>query len=259
MASAALSSTLPRRNRIAVLTGLGGITLLAWIYLLVTAREMSSMKSMVGLRVWTGTDFILMFFMWAIMMIGMMVPAAAPMTVLYAAVARKAANDGSPISPTSVFVTGYVVTWLLFSVAATAAQWMLQRAALLSSMMVTTSPLVGAGILIAAGLYQWTPVKMSCLKRCRAPLYFLSEHWRDGTWGAFQMGFRYGALCVGCCGPVMFLLFIGGVMNILWIAAIAVFVLIEKITPLGVHAGRAAGVAMIVLGVLALARFTLVS
>jgi len=258
MASASLQSTLPRNNRIAVLTGLGGITLLAWIYLIVTAREMGSMKSVMELRVWTGTDFVLMFFMWAIMMIGMMVPAAAPMTVLYAAVARKAANEGSPISPTSIFVTGYITTWVLFSVTATVAQWMLQRAALLSSMMVTTSPLVGAGILIAAGLYQWTRVKMSCLKRCRAPLYFLSEHWKDGPWGAFQMGFRYGVLCVGCCGALMLLLFIGGVMNLLWIAAIAVFVLIEKVSTFGTHAGRAAGVAMIVLGVLALARFTLV-
>jgi predicted metal-binding membrane protein len=182
------------------------------------------------------------------MMVGMMVPTAAPMTLVYAAVARKAARQGTPVAPTAAFVAGYVAAWTLYSVAATAAQWGLDRAALLSPMMVTTRPAVGALLLVAAGVYQLTPAKEACLRRCREPARFISEHWRAGAAGAFRMGAIHGAYCLGCCWVLMGLLFVGGVMNLLWVAAIALFVLAEKILPVRGGAARITGFAMIAAG-----------
>ena len=256
---------LPRRDRVAILIGLAGITFLAWVYLIKTAGEMANMPAMamagmpemVELRTWTSGDFLLMFLMWAVMMVGMMVPTAVPMTLVYAAIVRKAASQNNPLAPAAIFVSGYVVMWTLFSAAATLLQWTLERAALLSAMMVSTSPALGAGILIVAGFYQWTPFKDRCLKNCRMPAQFFSEHWKDGTLGAFRMGLVHGAFCLGCCAFLMLLLFLGGVMNLLWIAAIALFLLAEKVSPLGNFGGRAAGAAMILLGILALAGFVL--
>jgi predicted metal-binding membrane protein len=265
-AVSAAGAGLPRRDRVAILTGLGGVTLLAWIYLVYTAKRMTDMPGMpvmpdmpemVMLRTWAAADFLFMFLMWAIMMVGMMAPAAAPMTLLYAAIARRAAGQNNPIPPATVFVAGYIAMWTFFSAAATLMQWALERAALLSSMMVSTSPMLGAGILIVAGVYQFTPLKASCLRHCRTPAAFFSERWRTGFTGAFQMGLVYGAYCLGCCGFLMLLLFVGGVMNLLWIAAIAILILAEKASPLALRGGRIAGFAMIVLGVLAIIRFSL--
>ena len=253
---------LPRRDRAAILIGLAGVTLLAWTYLLLTARGMSAMDrmggmaGMAGIRPWSGSDFLLMFLMWAVMMVGMMVPTAAPMTLIYAAVARKAVSQGSPLAPTGVFVAGYVAMWTLFSLAATTAQWALDQAALLSPMMVANSPALGAALLIAAGFWQLTPFKNACLQHCRAPAMFFADHWRDGYAGAFRMGLGHGAYCLGCCWVLMGLLFVGGVMNLLWIAAIALFVLLEKVVPHGVLGGRLAGVLMILAGILLLAGFS---
>jgi predicted metal-binding membrane protein len=260
---------LRRRDRIAVLTGLSGVTLVAWAYLIRMAMQMDAMAvdgvaatqgavgmsmgsggmaGMAALRAWSGFDFVLMFAMWAVMMVGMMVPTATPMTLLYAQVARKAARQGSTLAPTAVFVAGYVAIWTLFSLGATLAQWGLDRAALLSPMMVTTSPVVGAGLLIAAGIYQLTPIKDTCLEHCRAPAHFMAAHWLPGVSGAFRMGMHHGAFCLGCCWLLMGLLFFGGVMNLLWIAAISLFVLLEKVIPHGLLGGRVAGIAMIVAG-----------
>ena len=254
---------LPVRDRVAILIGLGGVTLIAWIYLIAAAKSMTAMPGMsmpdmpdmMQLRTWTTTEFLLMFTMWAVMMVGMMVPTAFPMTLIYAAIARKAAAQNTPLPRTAVFVGGYVAMWTLFSAVATLLQWGLERAALLSPMMVSTSPMLGAGLLIVAGVYQWTSFKNTCLRHCRAPAQFFSEHWKDGTLGAFKMGFEHGAFCLGCCGFLMLLLFLGGVMNLLWIATIALFVLAEKISPVGDRGGRLAGAGMVLFGVLALLRF----
>ena len=253
---------LPRRDRWAILTGLAGITLLSWIYLFDLASNMdgmpmSAMSEMMAIRRWTGVDFLLMFLMWAVMMVAMMVPTAVPMTLLYASVARKAAAQNSPLAPTSVFVAGYIVMWCLFSAAASLAQWALDQTAMLSPMMVSRSPFLGAGLLIAAGGYQLTPIKNSCLTHCRAPAHFFSQNWRNGWMGALLMGMVHGAYCLGCCWVLMGLLFLGGVMNLLWIALISVFILLEKVLPFGEAGGRVAGFAMIVLGVLTLAGFGL--
>jgi predicted metal-binding membrane protein len=210
------------------------------------------MDTMTGVQPWTASEFALRLAMWAVMMVAMMVPTAAPMTMMYAAVARKAAAQHNPLAPTAVFVTGYIVMWTMFSLVATIAQHALDQAALLSPMMVSTSPGFGAALLIAAGVYQLTPLKNACLRNCRAPAHFLSRYWCAGHLGAFRMGLKLGAYCVGCCWILMALLFAGGVMNLLWIAAIAMFILLEKTIPLGEVGGRIAGIAMILAGGLSL-------
>jgi predicted metal-binding membrane protein len=230
--------------------GLGGITVAAWIYIVLTAHRMApTMDAMTGLQPWTATEFGLRLAMWAVMMTAMMVPTAVPMTLMYAAVARKSAAQQTPVAPAFIFVAGYIATWTTFSLVATIAQHVLEQAALLSPMMMAKSHALGAGLLIAAGVYQFTPVKNACLRKCRAPAYFMWRYWRSGNLGTFRMGLRLGIYCVGCCWILMGLLFVGGVMNLLWIAAIALFVLLEKTLPFGVMSGRIAGAAMILAGV----------
>jgi predicted metal-binding membrane protein len=243
-------AALPRRDRIAVLSGLLGVIALSWTYLVVMAGQMDSMAGMASmpLRPWSGTDFLLVFLMWAVMMLGMMVPSATPMALVYAAVARKAQRQGGGVAPTFVFVAGYVAVWTLFSLAATLAQWGLERLALLSPMMVSTSPVLGGALLLAAGIYQWTPAKDTCLRHCRSPAHFFASHWRPGLVGALRLGVSHGAFCLGCCWLLMALLFFGGVMNLLWIAAITAFVLLEKVLPFGRAVARLTGVGLAVLG-----------
>jgi predicted metal-binding membrane protein len=188
------------------------------------------------------------------MMVGMMLPSATPATLVYTAVARKAAREGTPVAPVAAFVLGYLTMWTLFSAGATVAQWGLERAALLSPMLVSNSAVLGGALLVAAGAYQLTPWKDACLEHCRSPAHFVAQHWRPGTGGALRMGMEHGAYCLGCCWVLMGLLFFGGVMNLLWIAAIALFVLLEKVLPFGAGGGRWAGYAMITAGALVLAR-----
>ena len=247
---------LAARQRLAVLAGLAGVTLLAWAYLLRLDGDMkAAMRAGIAcsLHPWSPTDFALTFAMWAVMMVGMMVPSATPMSLLFAAVARRARAQGSPVAPTFVFVTGYVAAWTLFSLAATAAQWGLERAALLSPMLASTSAAFGGVLLAAAGLYQWTPWKDACLEHCRAPALFFAAHWRDGPLGAFRMGAAHGLYCLGCCAVLMGLLFFGGVMNLLWVAGLALFVLLEKVAPRGAVVARLGGAALLAAGAAELA------
>jgi predicted metal-binding membrane protein len=242
-----------KRDRAVVLAGLAGVSLLAWAYILVTAAEMGTAPGMaMQLRPWTGLDFLLMFLMWAVMMVAMMVPSAAPMILLFAAIRRKQQERGHPFAPVSAFVAGYIAVWSAFSLTATLLQWGLEQAALLSPMMVGTSPTLGGGLLVLAGLYQWTPLKHACLRHCRSPIHFLSHGLRKGSGGAFVMGLEHGAFCVGCCWFLMGLLFVGGVMNLLWVAAIAVFVLLEKVLPFGALGGRLGGALLVVAGLFVL-------
>ncbi|MBI5149836.1 MAG: DUF2182 domain-containing protein [Candidatus Omnitrophica bacterium] len=235
---------LPRRDFWAIAGSLAGVTVLCWAYLVAMAKDMCCML----IPAWDAAYFWMMFSMWAIMMVGMMVPSAAPMILIYAAVAKKAEKQGMPIASTGAFTSGYIAMWTLFSFLVTLLQWQLDKAALLSPLMVANSPRFGAGLLIAAGIYQWLPAKNSCLKHCRSPFHFISTHWRQGNAGAFWMGVSHGTFCIGCCWVLMLLLFVGGVMNILWIAAITVFVLLEKVLPLGEHGGKLTGILMVVAG-----------
>ncbi len=232
---------LPWRDRLFVIAGLAGIVAVSWAYLAIEAGPVggpSDMAAMVEMRPRDGVGLFLLFLMWAVMMVAMMLPSAMPMILLHAAVTRKTRNGRSLAASISVFVAGYIVTWTLFSIAATLIQSYLEHLALLSPMMVGNSVLLGGLILVAAGVYQMTPAKDVCLTHCRTPFAFVAAHWRPGMGGAFRMGFHHGLFCVGCCWVLMALLFVGGVMNLLWVAAIAGFILLEKIAPLGARLGR---------------------
>jgi predicted metal-binding membrane protein len=244
----AVVRSLPLKDRLIIQSGLGIITLLAWVYLLDMARGMNGMATSMRMA-WTTGYFVAMLLMWIVMMIGMMVPSAIPMALIHAAVARKAARAGTTLPSTGFFVAGYVLIWSAFSVGATAAQWGLDRASLLSPMMVSNSPILGGILLFAAGLYQFTPTKEACLRQCRSPVHFMANNWRPGAIGALRMGFAHGAYCLGCCWILMCLLFFGGVMSIGWIGGLALFVLLEKILPGGRLGGQILGLAATVWGI----------
>jgi predicted metal-binding membrane protein len=199
-------------------------------------------------RPWKIIDVLLTFVMWSVMMVAMMVPSATPMVLLYAAVDRKRRVERSPLGGTAFFVLGYLLVWTAFSAGATGVQWGLHSAALLSPMMVSTSNLLGGSLLVAAGLFQLTPLKTACLRHCRTPLHFFMGEWREGELGALAMGAKHGAYCVGCCWVLMALLFVAGVMNLLWVAVITVFVLVERGVPGGDVVGRVTGMVLIVAG-----------
>ncbi len=254
MSESSTLESLVKRDRAVVLAGLAGVTGLAWAYLFITAAEMGgpmdagALAAAMQIKPWTGLDFLLMFLMWAVMMVAMMLPSAAPMILLFAAIRRKQAAQGRTFAPVGVFVAGYMAVWSAFSLGATLLQWGLEQAALLSPMMVGTSPLLGGGLLVVAGLYQWSPLKQACLRHCRSPIHFLVHRRREGPGGAFVMGLEHGAFCVGCCWLLMGLLLVGGVMNLLWVAAIAVFVLLEKVLPFGARGGRVTGALLVLAG-----------
>lgn len=235
-----------RRDRIIVLAGLVCIAALAWAYTVHEAWEMNNMDiaTCMGLsaRPWGVTDLLLLFLMWTVMMAAMMIPSVSQVVLLYANAVRQRGHEGGIAGLAGAFVLGYLASWTGFSLLAALAQFGLHEAALISPMMVSTSSVFGGAILIAAGVFQWTPLKYACLNHCRSPLGFLMTEWRKGAGGAFVMGVRHGTYCVGCCWLLMAVLFVTGVMNILWIAVIAGFVLIEKLAPSGEWVGRIAGI-----------------
>ncbi|PZM17167.1 DUF2182 domain-containing protein [Rhizobium tubonense] len=209
-----------------------------------------------GFRAWAPADFAFMFAMWSVMMVGMMTPSVAPMILLYAAVGRKAAGTGTPFASTGWFLAGYLVVWLAFSALATCAQWALTALALLTPMMATASVTLGGILLVAVGLYQWTPLKETCLRACQAPLGFLMAHggFRREPRGAVRLGIAHGAYCLGCCFALMALLFVGGIMNVLWIAGLTILVLLEKIVPTGRLIPRISGALIALAGLWLLVR-----
>jgi predicted metal-binding membrane protein len=267
------------RERIVVAAALAAITLLAWAYVLwlaahmnvlmpAPAMDMSGMGDMPGMDMsammqpafvaWTLPHFLFMFAMWAVMMVGMMTPSAAPMILIYAQVAHQAATLGRSFVSAAWFASGYLLVWTAFALLATLAQWGLERAALLSPMMESSSHIFGGIVLIAAGLFQWTPIKQACLSHCRAPLLFVQQHggFKPDISGALRLGALHGAYCVGCCWALMALLFVGGVMNLLWIAGLMIFVLLEKIIPGSRYFSRLAGLVAIAAGVWMLIHLT---
>ncbi len=267
-----------RRDRLVVVIALVAVIVLSWVYVLagagmgMSAFEMTRMTQPVGVidstqpsvqgmsmggtavggtmvtGAWTVGYAVVIFFMWWVMMFGMMLPSAAPLLLLFARMMRKEKDKGAPYVPTGVFALGYVIMWAAFSAIATGAQWGLEASGLLSGIMVGTSAVLGAGLLIAAGVWQLTPWKNACLRHCRSPIGFLSAHWRPGRTGAFKMGLAHGAFCLGCCWFLMALLFYGGVMNLYWIIGLALYILIEKLLPAGARIGQLTGVILIAWG-----------
>jgi predicted metal-binding membrane protein len=259
-----------RQDRLVVVAALAAVVVIAWAWLILGAGTGMSAVGMtrgsgmpaagamgcIGAIVmapaaWSPGYGVLMLLMWWVMMAAMMLPAAAPMILLFARVNR-GQKGARPYVPTAMFAAGYLLAWGGFSLLATALQWGLERSALLSTMMVTTSWWLGGAILLAAGIWQLTPVKNVCLRHCRSPLGFLMQAWRPGRWGALRMGLEHGSFCLGCCWFLMGLLFFGGVMNLFWIAGLALFVLLEKTVPFGLWFARAAGVVAAAAGIVML-------
>jgi predicted metal-binding membrane protein len=240
-----------RRDRLLVAAGLVALTALAWLYIIHTGQAMSPHAGM-AMPMAGDADLpglAMLVPMWIVMMVAMMVPSASPTILLFATVARGRQARGVPTASTAVFTLGYLLVWAFYATIAALVQWELHRLALLSPAMVSARPWLGGGLLIAAGLYQWFPIKDSCLAHCRSPLGFLAAEWREGTWGALLMGIRHGTFCVGCCAVLMTLLFVAGVMNLLWVAAIAIFVLAEKLGPGGRSLGRFTGILLVAWGI----------
>ena len=253
-----------RRDRVVIGTALAVLIVTAWLYLLHLASAMSEMAmpgmptmpgmAMPAMHAWSWVEVGALVVMWSVMMIAMMTPAAAPMILTFSAIHRRRVAEKRPAVPTVIFVLGYLVVWTIYSVVAALAQAGLHAAALLSPAMAATSPLLAGGLLVAAGVFQWTPLKRACLAACRSPLSFLMTGWREGRRGAFVMGVRHGLYCLGCCWALMVLLFVAGVMNLVWVAAIAVAILVEKVVPRGDLVGRLAGGVLVAAGVLVVAR-----
>jgi len=261
--------TLFKRDSAVVLMALVALTLLSWLALLAGAGTGMDPAAMSGwwlpmamppAESWARTPFywLIAFFMWAVMMVAMMLPSASPLVLLYARVVRRAESQGREIEASASiagFASGYLTLWILFSALAVALQFGLERSELMSAMMSSRSALLSGGLLIAAGLYQFSPLKAACLKHCRGPASFLAAHWRPGVLGAWRMGLVHGAYCVGCCAVLMLLLFVGGVMNLMWIVGLTLFVALEKFAPFGEAMAKAvagllvfAGLALIATG-----------
>lgn len=236
-------------ERFVVALSLAGVVALAWLYLWRQSAAMPSdmAMEMSGMPAMDSAGVALVFAMWLVMMAGMMLPGAAPMVLLYGAMVRKHSERGSVLPAVWIFVSGYLLVWAGFSLAAALLQALLDHAALLSPAMTSSSQPLSSLLLAAAGVYQLTPLKDRCLRHCREPVQFLMTHWRPGPVGALRMGLVHGAYCVGCCWMLMLLLFAVGVMNLAWVAAIAAFVLVEKLLPGARFTSRFAGAALLVL------------
>ena len=232
-----------RHERGLVLAGVVAVAALAWLDVWRRSRGVMDM-AMPEMEPWSVVEFGAILAMWLVMMVAMMVPSAAPMLLLFAATQRDRATRGEPAAVVA-FAGGYLLVWAGFSVLAAALQASLQQSMLLSSDLAMSGGRIAAAVLALGGLYQLSPLKYACLVRCRSPLGFLLGHWREGVGGALTMGLRHGAFCLGCCWALMVLLFVGGVMNLTWVAVLALFVLAEKVLPYGVWLSRVSGVALI--------------
>ena len=248
-----------QRDRLWMGLGLVTAIVLAWFFLLREAAAMHAMAAearahaamgMAGMtmRAWGASDWFALFVMWSVMMVGMMLPSAAPVIMLVLGAYRLRRDSQARLAAVA-FIAAYLVVWTTFSAAAALGQLELHRAAVLSDDMRLHSAVVSGVLLVLAGVYEWVPFKNQCLVQCQAPLAFLSQHWRAGVSGGFLMGARHGAFCVGCCWLLMTLLFVLGVMNLLWIAALAAIVLLEKLWRYGLVVGRVAGLAAGVWGI----------
>jgi predicted metal-binding membrane protein len=247
---------LAARDRIVIWSAVIALLVLAWGYLIVIDRQMSAMADgalqaemlRAMAQPWQAADMLFTFAMWMVMMVGMMVGPAAPILLLFAATEARHGRGRITLA-VLLFGLGYLTIWLGFSGWATVALWALHDAGLLSPMMAASNPRLSGIILLGAGVYQLTPLKSACLAHCRSPLGFLMTHWRDGRGGALRMGLAHGVYCLGCCWALMCVLFVVGVMNLLWVAALTLFVLLEKVGPAPAFIARATGVALVAAGV----------
>ena len=247
-----------KRDRVIIIIGLFFIALLSWLYIIYLYANMVYMDmnalffAMPMTPEWTYIDFILLFLMWLVMMIAMMTPSVSPLILVFATINRQRKQQDHPFINAAFLMAGYFLVWAAFSLTATALQWLLQQMSLLSPDMKTTSKIFGSITLITTGIFQFTPLKQTCLAHCRTPLNFVLQHWKEGKQGALRMGIENGFYCLGCCWMLMALLFVTGIMNLLWVSIIALFVLIEKILPRIKWIPYLAGTVLILYGILLL-------
>ena len=249
-------------HRRATVSGvLAGVIAASWAYLLYGAGLNMGIMGTGGGQImampfeWSAQYATLIFVMWAVMMAAMMLPSAAPTVLLVTTLASDRTVDAKPLPVTAMlFASGYLLVWCGFSVAATLLQWGLDEAELLSETMAFDNGTAAGAVLIAVGIYEWTPLKDACLRHCRSPTEFLVRHWRQDAPGAVLTGMRHGIFCLGCCWLLMALLFVGGLMNVAWVAAIALLVLLEKTIPRGEQIGLLAGALSIEWGLVSLIR-----
>lgn len=242
-----------QRDRILVFCSVGLLAALAWAYTIhlgdVTSSETAgSGMSMPSMTNWSAADFAFMLVMWAVMMFAMMLPSVTPTVMIYERVRAKRQETGRPFVPTGGFVLGYLLVWVGFSLSATVLNWWLHTNGALTSMMGRVAPTAGGVVLILAGLFQWTSLKQACLEHCRSPMGFLTAHWRNGMLGTVKMGVHHGVYCLGCCWMLMVLLFVMGVMNLVWVAILTIVVLAEKTLSHGRVFSRGLGVVLIAWG-----------
>jgi predicted metal-binding membrane protein len=284
-----------RRDRLVAVGTIAAITVLAWIQLLRIAGDMSGIQrdhaaamnagtaamhaaggamdgsgvmdgaagalAMPYTQPWGGAELAVAFVMWSVMMVAMMTPSAAPMLLMYDRLSRTRPQHTARAAygASGAFLGGYLIVWIGFSIAASALQGGLHAAGLLMAGAERAAPAVGGALLLVVGGWQWTAARQACLAKCRSPLDFLMTEWRDGTAGALAMGLRHGAWCVGCCWALMLVLFAAGIMNLLWVAALAGWVLLEKTLPAGNRLGRAGAVLAIGWGFWLIAQAVLAS
>lgn len=240
------------RDRMIIVTGLAVVTLTAWAYLV--RLHTAPAHALLGhgrTGPWGLSELLFAALLWAVMVIGMMLPSASPMLLMFASFSRRRLHS-DPLTSTAMLAAGYLVVWIAYSGAAVAVQASLQRAAMISPTGVIASPQLAALLLLVAGIFQFTPLKRACLAKCRTPMGFIIHEWRPGRTGALVMGLRHGAYCVGCCWALMALMLVLGVMNLAWMAALTAFGLLEKIAPAPLWTGRIAGIALIAWAVLTL-------
>ena len=253
------------RQELIVLVAIFVLTSLAWAYTVHLAKVMeASMTAMADMpdmpamsmntAPWGLVDVTATFVMWAVMMVAMMLPSATPAITIFARASQKR-EPGALLTPTAAFASGYLASWTLYSLAATGLQWLLHVLAMLNGQMAINSSFITGCMLVVVGVYQWSPWKYNCLKHCQSPIGFIFGHWRPGAGGAFRMGLEHGFYCIGCCWLLMMLLFAVGIMNLVWVAGIAIYVLLEKLLPLSHRLSQLTGVVVIAWGVLVLVGF----
>ena len=260
----------PLKDRMTVYLGVAAVLIMSWLYILGMGWQMNTLpfvdnpNSMMNMSMdkpvdmnkpmdmnkseshsilktmltwmppmygdWVFKDFFLLFLMWAVMMIAMMTPSILPMLMLFTTLNAKNAANNKPTSSTLILLSGYLFSWVLFSLVITFPQYAMHKSGLLNPMMEPMHAAIGAIFLILAGLYQFTPFKDACLTVCQSPLSFLMNNWRDGDLGTFLIGYKHGFYCIGCCWVLMLTLFALGVMNILWVMILTLFVLVEKLS-----------------------------